>query len=121
MPWQERSVESERAAFVRMAQEEGVVIAELCRHFGISRKTGYKWLTRAATGESLTDRSRRPHSAHVTVSNKVTPERARALLGELSAAFVPGEVTATGLALWRYLGGPWEPLGAYRFSPAATG
>jgi transposase InsO family protein len=69
MPWQERSVESERAAFVRMAQEEGVVIAELCRHFGISRKTGYKWLTRAATGESLTDRPRRPHT-----SPRQTPE-----------------------------------------------
>jgi len=30
-------------------------------------------------------------------------------------------VRATGLALWRYLGGPWEPLGTYRFSPTATG
>ena len=38
-------------------------IAELCRAFGISRKTGYKWLARAATGEALTDRSRRPHTS----------------------------------------------------------
>ncbi len=51
MPWQERSVESERAAFVSMTHEEGVTIAELCRHFGISRKTGYKWLGRAETGD----------------------------------------------------------------------
>ena len=63
MPWQERSVESEREAFVEMAGEEGVVIAELCRQFGISRKTGYKWLNRAQTGEGLTDRSRRPHAS----------------------------------------------------------
>ncbi|MDQ2654382.1 MAG: helix-turn-helix domain-containing protein [Chloroflexota bacterium] len=54
---------SERAAFVEMAGEEGAVIAELCRQFGISRKTGYKWLARAQTGESLADRSRRPHTS----------------------------------------------------------
>ena len=69
----------------------------------------------------LTPQDARPHAAHVTVQNKVTPERARALLRELEASFVPSTVRATGLALWRYLGGPWEPLGSYRFSPAPTG
>ena len=69
----------------------------------------------------LTPQDARPHAAHVTVQNKVTPERARALLQELAAGFVPYAVRATGLGLWRYLGGPWEPLAAYRFSPAATG
>jgi transposase InsO family protein len=63
MPWQERSVETERDAFVEMAGEEGATIAELCRQFGISRKTGYKWLGRAAAGEPLTDHSRRPHTS----------------------------------------------------------
>jgi transposase-like protein len=75
MPWQERSVEHERAAFVEMAHEEGATIAELCRHFGISRKTGYKWLGRAETGDSLTDRSRRPHG-----SPRQIPEAMAALL-----------------------------------------
>ena len=69
----------------------------------------------------LTPQDARPHAAHVTVQNKVEPERARALLRELEASFVPGTVGATGLRLWRYLGGPWEPLATYRFSPAATG
>ena len=69
----------------------------------------------------LTPQDARPHAAHVTVQNRVTPERARALLRELEASFVPEAVRATGLALWRYLGGPWEPLATYRFSPAATG
>ncbi len=69
----------------------------------------------------LTPQDARPHAAHVTVQNKVTPERARALLRELAAGFAPYAVTATGLALGRYLGGPWEPLGADRFSPAPTG
>ncbi len=40
-------------------------MAELCRRYGISRKTGYKWLTRyQATGlAGLADRSRRPGSS----------------------------------------------------------
>jgi hypothetical protein len=37
------------------------------------------------------------------------------------AGFVPHPVRAEGLGLWRYLGGPWEPLGSYRFSPTASG
>ena len=69
----------------------------------------------------LTDQDARPHAAHVTVQNKVAPERARALLHQLQAGFAPGAVRTTGLGLWRYLGGPWEPLATYRFSPAATG
>ena len=63
MPWQECSVASEREAFVEMVREEDVPIAELCRQFEISRKTGYKWLARAATGAPLTDHSRRPHTS----------------------------------------------------------
>jgi hypothetical protein len=46
----------------------------------------------------------------VTVQNKVTPDAARSLHAQLSAAFEPEPVTARGLGLWRYLGGPWEPL-----------
>jgi 2'-5' RNA ligase len=69
----------------------------------------------------LTPQDARPHAAHVTVQNKATPDRARALLRELADGFAPYAVRATGLALWRYLGGPWEPLVTYRFSPAPTG
>lgn len=58
----------------------------------------------------LTPQDRQRLSAHVTVQNKVTPEAARLLLERLAAGFVPYDVQATGLALWRYLGGPWEPL-----------
>lgn len=63
----------------------------------------------------LTPQDARPHAAHVTVQNKVTPQQARALLRELEAGFAPYAVRATGLALWRYLGGPWEPLDRWRF------
>lgn len=63
MPWQECSVETERAAFVMAAQQEDVPIAELCRQFGISRPTGYRWLHRAQAGQPLTNHSRRPHAS----------------------------------------------------------
>jgi transposase InsO family protein len=62
MPWQERTVMSERQEFIAFARQEGTNIAALCRHVGISRKTAYKWLARAEAGETgFADRSRRPH------------------------------------------------------------
>ena len=63
MPWQERSVMSERLECCAVARAGTVPLAELCRRVGISRKTGYKWLVREAAGESLTDRSRRPQTS----------------------------------------------------------
>jgi len=33
-----------------MAEQEGVNFTQLCQHFGISRKTGYKWLKRYQEG-----------------------------------------------------------------------
>jgi transposase InsO family protein len=64
MPWQESSVMELRQEFVALAQQEGVRLAELCRRYGISRKTGYKWLARAAAGEpDWSDHSRRPHTS----------------------------------------------------------
>ena len=53
---------------------------------------------------------------HVTVQNKVSPEMARALHGQLQATFAPFEVEGLGLSLWRYLDGPWEPAGTYLFA-----
>jgi hypothetical protein len=71
----------------------------------------------AATWESwLTPQDRQGHRAHVTVQNKVAAEVARALHERLSAAFVPGAVPARGLGLWRYLGGPWEPVAELPFA-----
>ena len=53
-----------RQEFVRLAGQDGANKRELCRRFGISPKTGYKWLARAAEGlpatQPLADRSRRP-------------------------------------------------------------
>jgi 2'-5' RNA ligase len=70
----------------------------------------------------LTPQDRQKHSPHVTVQNKVDPAVARALHDRLLAGFVPCRVRARGLGLWRYLGGPWEPVEEFAFrSPAAAG
>ncbi len=65
MVWMEKSTVSLRQEFVRLASQDGVNKRELCRRFGISPKTGYKWLSRAAQSSlpavALLDRSRRPH------------------------------------------------------------
>lgn len=63
MPWKEASSMSLRTEFVALAHQPGTSIAELCRRFGISRTTGYKWLGRAQACEPLVDRSRRPHGS----------------------------------------------------------
>lgn len=62
MAWKESDRVSLRSEFVRLASAEGANVSELCRRFGIARKTGYKWLKRwREQGESgLEDRSRRP-------------------------------------------------------------
>jgi hypothetical protein len=59
------------------------------------------------------DRAR--HRPHVTVQNKVDPAVARALHAELAAAFVPAAGAVPALRLWRYLGGPWEPVSTHPF------
>lgn len=45
MPWKDRSVMEERLRFVTRLLD-GEPMSELCREFGVSRKTGYKLLQR---------------------------------------------------------------------------
>jgi 2'-5' RNA ligase superfamily protein len=52
---------------------------------------------------------------HVTIQNKVEPKVARALKQSLEESFVARPLAIRGLALDRYLGGPWEFLGLYSF------
>ena len=60
MPWREMSAVSLREEFIALCGLGGLSVAECCRRFCISRKTGCKWLARARAGEDLADRSRRP-------------------------------------------------------------
>jgi putative transposase len=61
MPWKESSVMEERLCFVARLLD-GEPMTEVCRDFGISRKTGYKIFDRYNEHglQALTDRSCRP-------------------------------------------------------------
>ena len=61
MPWKASSVMEERLCFVARLLD-GEAMTDMCREFGISRKTGYKIFDRYKEHglEALTDRSRRP-------------------------------------------------------------
>jgi len=76
MPWKESSVMDERLRFVARALE-GESMTELCREFGISRKTGYKLVKRYREEGpvALCDRSRRP----VRYANRL-PEQVERLI-----------------------------------------
>ncbi|WP_229418737.1 helix-turn-helix domain-containing protein, partial [Pseudoduganella flava] len=64
---------SSRQEFVLLALRPSANIAELCRRFGVSRKTAYKWLERYRAGGELglLDRSRQPHSSPVTADGEL--------------------------------------------------
>lgn len=62
MPWKEVRVEDARSAFIDAYQEGEQSMTDLCAAFGVSRKTGYKWLERydAEGRGGLSNRSRAP-------------------------------------------------------------
>ncbi len=65
MPWQETDVVDQRSQFVLRAMSGKEPFGELCREFGISRKTGYKWKERFLSDglSGLGDESRRPKTS----------------------------------------------------------
>lgn len=62
MAWKVNGLMSQRQAFVELAQCPERNMAALCREYGITRPTGYKWLERGLAG-ALREQSRRPHSS----------------------------------------------------------
>jgi transposase InsO family protein len=65
MPLQEKRLMDLRLEFVVLASHEGADMRELCRRYGISPTTGYRYLTRWRTdgAAGLRDRSRRPQGS----------------------------------------------------------
>lgn len=63
MPWRAATVREEPARFVFEAKQGFLDFVELCWRYGISRKTGHKWIDRydAEGLDGLTDRSHRTH------------------------------------------------------------
>jgi hypothetical protein len=64
---------------------------------------------------SLTPQDAGGWRAHVTIQNKVSAGEAKALIEQLDRQFRPSPLAIRGLALNRYLDGPWEPLGRWAF------
>ena len=83
-----------RQEFVQRATTEGVNVSALCREFGISRKTGYKWIERARSSASgaLEDRPRRPH--HSPTQTPPAMERCILALREAHATWGPRKIHA---------------------------
>jgi transposase InsO family protein len=73
MPWREVSLMDQRREFVLLFQQAGVNRRELCRRFGISSKTAYKWLARAGVEgkDWAQDRSRRPRKSPARSTAKI--------------------------------------------------
>jgi len=62
MPWSQTSPMDQRLLFLADCARELDPLAEVCRRYGISRKTGYKWIGRFKEKgrEGITEHSRRP-------------------------------------------------------------
>src|SRR5262249_6919013 len=80
VPWKESRPVEQRFEFVLAVEKGEQSMASLCRQFGISRETGYKWWRRYledTSVDALVEISRPPHSS---------PRRIDDLVGDLVVA-----------------------------------
>ena len=75
MPWESKTVEEIRKEFIEAAKTTNN-FSSLCREFGITRRTGYKWIERAKTTNDYSDRSH----ARKIVNNKTNLETENIIL-----------------------------------------
>jgi transposase len=63
MGWTETCAVDERMRFMITVEKQEDSFAAVCRQFGVSRRTGYKWLARYEQRgvAGLLDHSRAPH------------------------------------------------------------
>lgn len=73
MPWTETCVMEQKVKFIMDLIDGNYTMAELCRYYNISRKTGYKWLGRYQQFgiKALSDRSRAPHNHPNAISPQI--------------------------------------------------
>jgi transposase InsO family protein len=73
MPWMETMPVEQRTQFIDDVHEGFYTMTELCARYGISRKTGYKWLERFREGgrRGLADQSRAPHTCPQRIAEDV--------------------------------------------------
>jgi len=97
MPWNRTNPEKERMAFVVEHQQRTHSMTTLCRAYGVSRKTGYRWVHRvAAEGPAgCRDRSRAPKQHPHAV-----PQQIRRVMAETRLAH-PSWGPRKILAFWQ--------------------
>lgn len=73
MPWMESGAMDQRMRFIVECDLKDLSMAELCRKYNISRKSGYKWRARVGEQgvEGIKDRSRAPHCHPNQVSAQI--------------------------------------------------
>ena len=78
MPWNETTAMDQKVQFVSDYLRNRFTMSDLCDRYGVSRKTGYKWIDRYLIHgpAGLGDRTRRPHSH----PNQIDPIVVNALL-----------------------------------------
>lgn len=117
MPWKEETTMSQRVSFIAEANCDEANISGLCSKYGISRKTGYKWLKRYREGgeSGLADRSRRPQHSPKQTEAKIEAQvlavrqehqawggrKIRKVLQKAGCPTLPAASTITGI-LHRY-------------------
>lgn len=128
---------TQRFEFVILATQSGVNFRQLCRRFGISAKTGYKWRRRYQEGgnAALVDRSRRPGSSPQTSAGRLVAKvvalrrkhptwggrKLRRRLQDLRHKEVPAASTCTAILRRAQLLGPAQgvaPTPVQRFERA---
>src|SRR4030095_12067729 len=73
MPWRQTSPMDQRIQFISDFLRHSLSITDLCDLYGVSRKTGYKWIDRYLRlgPEGLVERSRRPACAPNATSQEI--------------------------------------------------
>src|SRR6266478_5017187 len=113
MPWRISSAMSQRHEFVLLAGQASANVRQLCRQYGISAATAYKWLRRfKAQGiEGLQELSRRPNNSPRRTAKEIEEaviterqkhpawggRKLRARLMTLGHVTVPSPSTITGI------------------------
>lgn len=79
MPWKEADLMNVKREFVFKSFNKEQSFTELCREYGISTKTGYKWKERFLEGgfPALEELSRRPNSSGKKIPEEVSVELIR--------------------------------------------
>ena len=105
MPWRTLTVNQQRQEFLALAQKPSRNLGELCRRFGISRKTACKWLARDTTEDQSHRPKNSPKRSNATLEAQVLAVRdahpawggrkiAHVLMRDQQVAIAPGTVTS---------------------------